>query len=156
MSILQNHQAFQKIIQTEISSLRYFGPFTSAQVIAFLGPFQSSLLTLMPKKESGQFHLIQNLFFPSIDNKLYSQVPSINSFISVEKYLSFFGTFFIISLTISNLPLSTTALIRDVRDVYRTILLHYSQWAGTVIQDDSHSFYINTANCFGLTSAGGI
>ena len=67
------------------------------------------------------------------------------------------GTFLIVALTIRSLPPGSQAMTRDVKDAYRTVPLHPSQWAGTILRHpDPDAFYVNTANCFGLSSAGGI
>ena len=86
-----------------------------------------------------------------------TKLSSINSYIHSNDFPSFYGTFLTVVLLIRDLPKGSQALTRDVRDAYRTVPLHASQWPGTVLRGpDDNQFFINTANCFGLSSAGGV
>ncbi|PAV14688.1 reverse transcriptase ribonuclease H [Pyrrhoderma noxium] len=153
-SIFTHFQHFRDIIQNEVHCGRLFGPFSQYQLESLLGPFQSSPLSLVPKNEPNQFRLVQNLSFPLKSSKL---PPNINSYINSELYPSYYGTFLIVALTIRSLPPGSQAMTRDVKDAYRTVPLHPSQWAGTILRHPNpDAFYVNTANCFGLSSAGGI
>ena len=145
---------FTSLVQIEFDKGRYIGPFTTAQVESLLGPFQTSPLSLVPKSTPGKFRLVQNLSFP------YSPIPnvsSINSHIDADDFPCTWGTFTATALLLSRLPPGCQAAARDIREAYRNAPLEFEQFAGTVIRLlGEDSFAINTAVCFGLTSAGGV
>jgi hypothetical protein len=67
------------------------------------------------------------------------------------------GTFTTFSLLVYRLPPGTQGACRDIAEAYQTIPLAPSQWPGTVVHlSDNDQFAINTNNCFGLATAGGI
>ena len=145
---------FQAILREELRAQRIFGPFTQLQVESLIGHFQTSPLSLIPKHEPNTYRLIQNLSFPPCPQ---NSIASINSSIDANQFPTFYGTFTTVVLLINSLPPGSEALTRDVQDAYRTIPLHPNQWPGTVLRGEfKDQFYINTANCFGLTSAGGV
>ena len=85
---------FSKIIYIKFALPHYFDFFSHEQVISFLSPFQTSLLSFMPKPHSISYHLVQNLSFPIQAKPLLS----INSFIISSDYSCFFKTFLNICL----------------------------------------------------------
>ena len=151
-SISTLYSEFLSLINKEFSLGRYLGPFSRTQLEHIIGPFQTSPLSLVPKPNSSNYRLIQNLSFP------YQPVPipSINSAIDSSHYPSTFGTFLTICLIIRDLPPGSQASTRDVADAYRTLPLHPSQWNGLVIKLNHDSFALNSQNSFGLASAGGV
>ncbi|CAA7270452.1 unnamed protein product [Cyclocybe aegerita] len=145
---------FKHIIETEFKQSRYIGPLSRSEVENLVGPFQTSPFSIIPKPgKPGKFHLIQNLSYPHVP---HNQIYSINSTIDSNHYPCTWGTFSVISLLIWQLPPGSQAAVRDVKEAYRTIPLHPSQWAGLVVHlDKDDSFAIDTRNCFGLASSGG-
>ena len=117
------YSEFCKITNKEFLLGRYIGPFTCESLEQYLGPFQSSPLSLVPKPHSSNFRLIQNLSY------LHRSflVSSINSHISSADYPCTFGTFLTVCLVINSLPPHSQAATRDVADAYRTIPVHHSQ-----------------------------
>ena len=158
-SLYIHQEVFDSIIASEFASKRYFGPFSQLQVEQIIGPFQSSPLSLVPKPHSSKFRLVQNLSFPHSSSRLTtsSHISSINSFINSDDFPCTWGTFYTASLLFLHLPPGAQGSTRDVADAFRTIPLHRSQWPGVVIRlSESDTFAINTADSFGLASAGGI
>ncbi|PAV21662.1 reverse transcriptase ribonuclease H [Pyrrhoderma noxium] len=151
-SLMSLYSEFETLVNKEFLLLHYLGPFSRVQLEQIIGPFQTSPLSLVPKPNSSKFRLIQNLSYPHLP----FPVPSINSHIDSSLYPSTFGTFLTICLVINYLPAGAQACTRDVADAYRTIPLHPSQWNGLVIKLNHDSFALNTQNCFGLASAGGV
>lgn len=155
-SIDINLKPFLSIISKEFSSKCYFGPFSRASVESLIGPFQTSPLSLVPKSSKNTWRLIQNLSFPLYPSLSDPKIHSINFHINADNFPCTWGIFHIVSLLILSLPPGSQACVRDVSEAYRTIPLHPSQWPGTVVRLNEDLFAINTAACFGLTSAGGI
>jgi hypothetical protein len=125
------------------------------EVERIVGPFQSSPLSVIPKPgKPGKFRLIQNLSSPHSPR---NGISSINSAIDSSLFPCTWGTFATISFLIFHLPINSQAAVRDVKEAYRTIPLRPSQWAGLVVRlEGSDRFAIDTCNCFGLASSGGI
>lgn len=46
--------------------------------------------------------------------------------------------------------------MRDVKEAYRTVPIRPEQWPGLVVRLDEDSFAIDTRDCFGLASGGGV
>lgn len=145
-------QEFHTIVNVEFERSRYLGPFNKIELQQLIGHFQTSPLSLVPKPNSKQYRLVQNLSFPHTNKPL----PSINSFINSTDFPCTFGTFYNVCFIINNLPPGSQASTRDVSDAYRTIPLHPSQWPGLVVRLGADSFALNTQNSFGLASAGGV
>lgn len=157
-SLYEHKDVFDSIVQTEMRLGRYFGPFTQREVEHLIGPFQSSPLSLVPKSSSG-FRLVQNLSFPHIHRSLSSSphIASINSHIHSDDFPCTWGTFSTAALLILLLPPGSQGSCRDVADAFRTIPLAPSQWPGVVVRiAEEDQFAINTADSFGLSSAGGV
>ncbi|PPQ81825.1 hypothetical protein CVT24_005483 [Panaeolus cyanescens] len=158
-SIIDHGEAFQKIMDTEFSKERYIGPVSRQEAESLLGPFQSSPLHIIPKAgRAGRFRLIQNLSYPHKPSRSPEgrEIKSINSQISSESFPCTWGTFETVSLTISRLPPGSQAAVRDIKEAYRTIPLHPSQWPGIVVRINEEDFAIDTQDCFGLGSGAGV
>ncbi|GLB43995.1 putative tyrosine recombinase [Lyophyllum shimeji] len=148
-------QAHAEIIEKEFKSRRYLGPFSQSEVESFIGPFQTSPLSLVPKPgKPNKFRAVHNFSFPLAKSARYL---SINYSIESDHFPCTWGTFATVCNTIWHLPPDSQASIRDVAEAYRTIPIRPEQWPGLVVKlREPDSFAINTNNNFGLTSAGGI
>lgn len=146
---------FCDIIQTEFNKGRYIGPFSQEELEMEIGPFQSSPLSLVPKAgKPGKYRLIQNLSYPHTN----LPIPSINSQLNSDDFPCTWGTFRSICTLIRGLPRGAQAATRDISEAYRIIPLHESQWAGVVVRISNQPalFALNTSNCFGGATAGGL
>lgn len=154
-SIIDYHNDFLKVIESEFEKGRYIGPFSKHEITELLGPFQTSPLSIIPKPHKpGSFRLIQNFSHP---HSRSGSVTSINKVILSENYPCTWGTFGTISLLIWFLPPGSEGATRDVKEAYRTVPLHSSQWPGMVVRlDEDNTFAIDTQNAFGLASGAGI
>lgn len=154
-SITLHSTEFNDIIQTEFQKGRYFGPITRAEVESLIGPFQTSPLSIIPKPgRPGKFRIIQNLSSPHSPR---DSITSINSAIDSNQYPCTWGTFSVICLLIRRLPPGSQAAVRDVKEAYRTVPIKPDQWPGLVVRlDEGDSFAIDTRDCFGLASGGGV
>ncbi|PPR06680.1 hypothetical protein CVT24_012975 [Panaeolus cyanescens] len=158
-SVRHHEEDFQKIMDTEFKSQCYIGPLSKEEAESLLGPFQSSPLHIIPKAgRPGKFRLIQNLSYPHAPQPQRSgeAVASINSQITSDDFPCTWGTFETVSLTISRLPPGSQAAVRDIKEAYRTIPLHPSQWPGMVVRINESDFAIDTQDCFGLGSGAGV
>ena len=98
--------------------------------------------------------LIQDLSHPHTN----SHTVSINSHLNSDKFPCTWDTFCTVCTLIRNLPLGSQAAVCDIAEAYRIIPLHESQWVGVVvhISNSPELFALNTSNCFGCTTAGGL
>ena len=145
---------FNDIIQAEFNKGRYLGPFSREELVYEIGPFQSSLLSLVPKSgKPGKYRLIQNLSYPHTN----TPTPSINAYLNSDDFPCTWGTFRTVCALIRNLPQGAQAAVRDISEAYRIIPLHESQWAGIVVKiaNNPEQFALNTCNSFGCATAGG-
>ena len=154
-TLLQHPEAYQEVVSNEFHRGRYIGPCTRQEVESLIGPFQSSLLSWVPKaNKPNKFRAIHNFSYP------HSPTPtttSINHHIDPDMFPCTWGTFATICFTIHNLPPGSQAAIHDVAEAYRTIPIIPDQWLGLVVKLlGEDTFAINTCNNFGLASAGGI
>src|SRR5882762_11845028 len=77
---------FQDIVNNEFRKGRYIGPFSHNELISFIGDFQTSPISMVPKPgKPGHFHLVQNLSYPHIPQGF---VSSINHNIDSDLYPS--------------------------------------------------------------------
>jgi hypothetical protein len=124
------------------------------QITNMIGPFQSSPLSIIPKPgKPGKFRLIQNFSHP------YSQTlsnASINSYIDPADFPCTWGTFATVALIIAQLLEGSQAATRDVKEAYRTVPIHPSQWPGMVMRlPGQDNFAIDTRDAFSLSSGAG-
>src|SRR6266849_7611242 len=153
-SIAQYASQFRTIIEYEYSTHRHLGPFIRRQLEVAIGQFQTSPLSIIPKPgKPGKFWLMQDFSFPHAPS---SSISSINTVIDSSLYPCTWGTFSTMALCISRLPPGSQAAARDKAEAYRTILLHPSQWNGTVVRISEESFNLDTCLSFGLTPSAGI
>jgi hypothetical protein len=154
-SITKYNSEFNNIIQAELQKGRYIGPVTREEVEFLLGAFQTSPLSIIPKPgRPGKYRLIQNLSSP---HSPLNSITSVNSSIDSNQYPCTWGTFSVICLLIRRLPPGSQAAVRDVKEAYRTIPIKPEQWPGLVVRlDEDDSFAIDTRDCFGLASGGGV
>ena len=146
---------FDELVQIELQKGRYIGPVSREEVESLLGAFQTSPFSIIEKPgRPGKYRLIQNLSSP---HSPVDSTTSINSSINSDQYPCTWGTFATICLLISHLPPGSQAAVRDVKEAYRTIPIRPDQWPGLVVRlrrDDK--FAIDTRDCFGLASGGGV
>ena len=146
---------FDELVQIELQKGRYIGPVSREEVDSLLGAFQISPFSIIENTGwPGKYRLIQNLSFP---NSPVDLTTSINCSINSDQYPCTWGTFATICLLISRLPPGSQAVVRNVKEAYRTIPIRPDQWPGLVVRlhgDDK--FTIDTHDCFGLASGGGI
>ena len=155
-SVLMYADKFQKMIDHELIKRRYIGPFSQSQLLALLGPFQSSPISIIPKPgRPGKFRIVQNFSFPISPSARYPN-PSINSYINAVNFPTLWGTFFIVYLLISRLPPSSEAETWDVAEAYHTIPLHPSQWSAAVVRANHNDLYVDTCAAFGTTPSTGV
>jgi hypothetical protein len=154
-SINQFITEFNQLIQVEFQKGRYIGPVSLEETEFLLGPFQTSPFSIIPKPgQPGKYRLIQNLSSPHSPSQA---ITSINSAIDSDQYPCTWGTFATICLLISRLPPGSQAAVRDVKEAYRTIPIRPEQWPGLVVRlQEDDQFAIDTCNCFGLASGGGV
>jgi hypothetical protein len=152
-TIIQNLKAFKDITAHDLDTGRYLGPFSKLELEESIGPFQSSPLSLVPKAHKPDKHrLVQNLSFPHD----VSMHRSINSVINSNDFPCTWGTFQAFSLLCARLPPGSQGAVRDVAEAYRTVLLHPSQWPGTIVRDTGEDNFMLDGNlCFGITSGAG-
>jgi hypothetical protein len=120
-----------------------------------LGPFQTSLLSLVPKSgKSGRCHAVYNFSYPHSPSPT---IFSINYTIDSNLFPCTWETFSTLCFLVWNLPPVSQASVHDVAEAYQTIPITPEQWPGLVVKlCDDNQFTITTNNNFGLTSAGGI
>jgi hypothetical protein len=148
------HSEFREIVQKEISKGRYIGPFPIDIIQSIIGPFQSSLLSIIPKPgRPGKFRLVQNFSFP-IAPSPSNPNPSINLSISATNFPATWGKFSIVFHLASRLPPGSEAATRDVAEAYRTIPLYPSQWPAAVVHISPTHGCIDTCTAFGTTPSG--
>lgn len=147
-SIEYNIATFNEIVNRELSCGRFLGPLSKDEVEELIGPFQTSPLSLIPKPHKpDKFRLIQNFSFPHTPT---DSAASMNSFVNSDDFPCTWGTFNAVSLLFSQLPPGSQAAVRDVKEAYRTIPLHPSQWPGTVVRiSNQDQFCIDTSASFG-------
>lgn len=154
-SVKEHSYDFINVISTEFNKDRYLGPASKAQLEQLIGPFQTSPLSIIPKpNKPGKFRLIQNFSHPHFPIR---SISSINYHIISDLYPCTWGTFNTIALIIDQLPPGSEGATRDVKEAYRTIPFHPSQWPGMVVKLYGEDAYaVDTQNAFGLASGGGI
>jgi hypothetical protein len=148
---------FTQLINAELERGRYIGPLQKEEVEELIGPFQTSPLNIIPKSgKPGKYRLIQNLSHPhtAMEN---THTSSINQHIDSDDFPCTWGTFETVCLLISRLPEGSQAAVRDVKEAYRTVPLHHSQWPGIVVKlQGDDSFAVDMCDCFGLASGAGV
>ena len=143
---------FDELVQIKLQKGRYISPVSCEEVKSLLGAFQTSPFSIIEKPgQPGKYRLIQNPHSP-IDS-----TTSINSSINSDQYPCTWGTFATICLLISRLPPGSQAAVRNIKEAYRTIPIQPDQWPGLIVRlHRDNKFAINTHNCFGLASGGGV
>jgi hypothetical protein len=154
-SIRSLHSVYSTIVDNELAAGQYISPFSRSQVEAMLGPFQTSPLSLVPKTlKPGKYRAVHNFSHPHTPS---CKATAINSSIDCDNFPCTWGTFATVALLVSQLPLGSQALVRNVAEAYRTIPAAPAQWPGLVIcLQTEDQFAVNVCNNFSLTSAGGV
>ena len=152
-SLIPLTNVYNQIVNSEFTAGHYIGLFTHAQLKRALGPFQSSPLSLVPKKSSqGSYQAVHNFSHPHNPSP---NATSINSHIDGDDFPCTRGTFSMVALLIAQLPPGSQASIHDIADAYRMIPVLPAQWPGLVIHlQVEGQFAVNICNNFGLTSGG--
>jgi hypothetical protein len=160
ISDIISQSAFDTVMAKEIELGRWIGPFSQTELEKFLGPFQTSPITMIPKPgKPGKFRLLENLSYPYYPRYNYTAnttIRSINSHIDSLLYPCLWGTFTNTCTLIWTLPPGSQGAVRDISEAYRLIPLHPSQWPGATIRVGPDKFCADLRNMFGLSSAGGI
>ena len=160
--MLPNHHSinpliavYSSIVDNKFMARRYIGPFTCNQLEANIGPFQTSLLSLVPKtSKPGKYCAVHDFSHP---HNPTPRTASINSQIDSNEFPCTWGTFSTVALIVVCLPPGSQASVWDVGEAYRTIPATPSQWPGLVIHlCGEDQFAVNTCNNFGLTLARGV
>lgn len=153
VSLIEFRTAFDKILERELSTGRYVGPFSEETLFTLLGPFQSSPISIIPKAgKAGKFRVIQNFSFPIATSLAYPNA-SINSNVNSDDFPCTWGTFdtiCTICTIIRSLPPGSQAATRDVTEAYCTVppSLHPSQWAAAVVRLPDSGFCVDTCVSF--------
>lgn len=153
-SLDEHMDHFSTILANEINKGRYIGPVTRETLEQVIGPFQTSPLSIIPKSTPGKFRPIQNGSFP-ISPSIEFPNLSINAQLDADTFPTTWGTFMNTALLIHHLPPGAQAATRDVKEAYRTIPIHVSQWPASVVRVGD-VFFIDTAVSFGEAPASGI
>lgn len=104
VSISSFDSDFRTIVCKEITKGRYIGPFPLSLIEQVLGPYQSSLLSIIPKQGCpGKFRVIQNFSFPANPSPPFPN-PAINHYISAKDFPTTWGKFSTIYSLITHLP----------------------------------------------------
>lgn len=148
--------AFETILNRELHTGRYIGPFSQQELLSLLGPFQTSPISIIPKPgKPGKFRVIQNFSFPHAISTEYTN-PSINSSINSDDFPCTWGTFDTVCTIIRSLPPGSQAATRDIAEAYRTVPLHHSQWAAAVVRSPGGGFCADTCISFGMGPSAGV
>lgn len=138
-------------IQKELKGGRYSGPFLPSQLESIIGPFRTAPLGLVPKPNSAQFCIIQDLSYPRQDPRF----SSVNSEINSDDFPCEWGTFPQCYFLVASAPIGTQAAVFDVEAAYRNIPIapvdqpHFClSWEGNI--------YIDHCAPFGSASACGL
>ncbi|KAJ3494034.1 hypothetical protein NMY22_g20129 [Coprinellus aureogranulatus] len=149
----QSH--FRSIIATELSRGRYVGPVTRQDLEAVLGPFQTSPISIIPKATPGKFRVVQNFSFPYQPSPRYP-LSSVNSHLDAADFPCTWGTWRAVCILISSLPPGSQMAVLDVKEAYRSVPLHHTQWPAAVIRADDDEFYGELCASFGSSTAPGV
>lgn len=155
-SIDEFSDEFEKIVADELKKGRYIGPFSSADLISRIGPFQSSPFSIIPKSTPGKYRIIQNFSYPLRPSPSFPN-PSINSFTSAADFPCTWGSFSVICQVLGRLPPGSQIAVRDGPEAFRGIPLHPSQWPAAVVRlRGSDQFGVDACGAFGARPTGGV
>ena len=112
-SVVDNPEAIRQLVQDELASGRFKGPFESPP----FARFHTSPLSLKPKKDPTKFRLVVDLAFPYDSTSVNSNIPE--DFASVE-YTSFETAIDML------LDLGTRSFMAkaDIKSAFRIIPIH--------------------------------
>ncbi|KAF5337360.1 hypothetical protein D9611_002939 [Ephemerocybe angulata] len=147
-SVVEFGPHFRQVVENEIRKGRYLGPVSRAVMESVLGPFQCSPLSVIPKTTPGKYRIIQDFSFPHFFNTLFPQA-SVNSHTDASAFPCTWGTFMSVAHLVWHLPPGSQMAVRDVSEAYRTIPLHPSQWAATVVGLGQDRFCADVRAAFG-------
>lgn len=121
----------------------------------YLGPFQSSPFSLIPKSHKPEkLCLIQNLSYPYT---LHNGFSSINSTIDSSAFPCAWGTFSVICLLLASLPPGSEGGCRDATEAFRSVPFVASQWRGAVVRlRGDAQFAMDACDMFGAASGVGV
>lgn len=127
-SINIHRDAFNTIVDKEFQKGHYIGSCSPDALESFIGAFQSSPLSIIPKSSKpGQFCIIQNLSYP------HDSATSVNSQVDSNLFPCTWGTFYMAYTLIHSLPSGSQGATQDVAVAYYTIPLHHSQWPAFIV-----------------------
>lgn len=155
-SLVIFRHTFDSILERELSTSRYVGPFTPDELFELLGPFQTSPISIIPKSgKPGKFRVIQNFSFPLVPSLAYP-CHSVNSSVCSDDFPCTWGTFNTVCTIIRSLPPGSRAATRDVAEAYRTMPLHPSQWPAAVVLLPDGKLCVDTCVSFGMGPSAGV
>lgn len=111
-------------------------------------------LSIIPKSTPGKFRPIQNGSYPLTPSAEFPNL-SINAQLDADAFPTTWGTFMNTALLMHHLPPTAQAATRDVKEAYRTVPIHMSQFPASVVRVKDE-FYIDTALWFGEAPASGL
>lgn len=154
-SLLQHRLAFDTIIDCELLTGHYMGPFTKSHLSSLLSPFQMSPVSIIPKPgKPGKYRVIQKISFPHSVSPHFPQ-PSINSGVNLDEFPCTWGTFDTVCAIICHLPPGSQGTTCDMAKAYCMIPLLPSQWPAAVVCVDDNSFFIDTCISFSMGPSAG-
>ncbi|ESK86911.1 reverse transcriptase ribonuclease h [Moniliophthora roreri MCA 2997] len=140
----EEHQlAFSTIVEKELHTKRWLGPYPQHVIEAVLGPFQMLPISMVPKAgKPGKFQLVQNFSYsykplplpllskttiyitttPSAGAINTYNITSINSSIDSILYLCLWGTFANTCRLLWTVPPGSQRAVQDVSEAYCMIL----------------------------------
>ena len=140
---LEFQSQFHEIVNLELNKTCYIGPFSCQVMESLIGPFQSSPFLLCPNQENPDIFVFYKIILSShMISPIHCNL-SINSFLDSDDFPTTWETFSVISLLIHHqLPPLSQVATQDIAKAYRTILLHHSQWWGTIVRIGEDEFVL--------------
>jgi hypothetical protein len=138
-------------IHNELSHKRYSGPFSRSKLEALIGPFRTSPLGTVPKSDSNERRIVQDLSFPRNDPSR----PSINDQVNMDDFRCDWGTFNDVRTIVIDAPPGTQAATFDVDSAFRCCPILPTQQSSFIIHWND-LYYIDHDAPFGAASSGGV
>jgi hypothetical protein len=146
-SALDNPEAVNQYILTELGAGRYSGPFLPEDCQAHIGHFRTSPLGAIPKGDN--FRIIQDFSFASTD------MPSVNSDIDSDDFPCDWGLFTEMAHLVTQAPPGAEGATLDVDAAFRRCLVRPDQQNYFVVHWQGRC-YIDHCVAFGGASACGV
>jgi hypothetical protein len=146
-SALDNPDAVNLYIQTELDAGRYSGPFSPEACRTLIGHFRTSPLGAIPKGDS--FRIIQDFSFDS------TEMPSVNSDIDSDAFPCDWGSFAQMATLVTHAPPGAEGATLDVDAAFRRCPVRSDQQNYFVLHWQGRC-YIDHCVAFGGASACGV